>query len=122
MLLFCSALMGTYDAPTGTVDDENGTGNIIGALLQFPTDYTFSVVGKNNQQLDDENEAGDAYANEVKSILLQILGSDAQIEMRVVPRGKKFTRVTVKVNVDSQSIINNVYEELGSLESTVMKF
>ena len=114
--------MGTYEPPTGTVDDENGTGNIIGALLQFPTDYTFSVVGKNNQQLDDESDGRDAYANEVKSIIFSVLGSDAQIEMRVVPRGKKFTRVTAKVNVDSQSIINNIYEELGSLESTVMKF
>mmetsp|Transcript_10728 Transcript_10728/g.23768 ORF Transcript_10728/g.23768 Transcript_10728/m.23768 type:complete len:199 (+) Transcript_10728:177-773(+) len=111
------ALMGTYDPVPGAVDDENQAGNIIGALLEFPTEYTFTVVGKTV-----EDSAGDAYVNEVKSALSSILGSDAKTEMRVVPRGKKFTRVSAKVTVESASIISSIYEELGALEATVMKF
>ena len=114
------ALMGTYDPPTGTVDDENQTGNIIGSMLQFPTEYTFTAVGKTG----DENAeaAADVYASEVKTALASILGNDAKMELRVVPRGKKFTRVTAKVTVESGSIISSIYENLEAIECTVMKF
>lgn len=108
------ALMGTYDPPPGTTDDENQMGHITGALLQFPTDYTFSVVGKTSD--------GDSYANDVKSLVESILGSDARMETRVVPRGAKFTKVSVKVNVESAAMITSIYAELDSMERTVMKF
>jgi putative lipoic acid-binding regulatory protein len=106
--------MGTYDPPPGTTDDENQIGNIIGGLLQFPTDYTFSVVGKTNDQ--------DAYANDVKSVMESILGSEARMETRVVSRGSKFTRVSVKVSVESAAMITSIYDELDAMELTIMKF
>ena len=106
--------MGTYDPPPGTTDDENQMGYITGALLQFPTDYTFSVVGKTSD--------GDSYANDVKSLVESILGSDTRMETRVVPRGTKFTKVSVKVNVESAAMITSIYAELDSMEMTVMKF
>ena len=108
--------MGSYDPSPGTVDDENQMGSIIGKMLQFPTTYTFSAVGRT------ESIAGDVYANEVKSALSSVLGSDAKMELRVIPRGKKFTRVSAKVTVDSASVISSIYEELGAIEATVMKF
>lgn len=125
------ALMGTYDTPVGVIDDENQTGRIIGAVLNFPTEYTFSVVGKttttsiatvattNTEECD--NGGGD-YVNSVKLALTSILGSDAKMELRVVPRGTKFTRVSAKVIVESANIISSIYEELGALDGTVMKF
>jgi putative lipoic acid-binding regulatory protein len=108
------ALMGTYDPPQGTTDDENQMGHITGALLQFPIDYTFSVVGKTTD--------GDSYASDVKNLVKSILGSDARMETRVVPRGSKFTRVSVKVCVESPAMIASIYEELDAMELTVMKF
>lgn len=115
------ALMGSFDPAPGTVDDENQTGNILGAMLNFPAEYTFSVVGKTGGE-DVPDSAGDDYADEVKSVLSSVLGSDAKVEMRVVPRGTKFTRVSAKVTVESASIISSIYEELDALEATVMKF
>ena len=109
--------MGTYD-PVG-IDDDQQTANIVGALLQFPTSYTFTVVGKNSEE--NENN-GDEYANSIKSIVESILGNDTQIEMRVVPRGNKFTKVTITADVESQGMITNIYDELDSLDATVMKF
>lgn len=106
--------MGTYDPPPGATDDENQMGFITGAFLQFPTEYTFSVIGKTND--------GDAYVNDVKCLMESILGSDVRMETRVVPRGTKFTRVNVKVNVESAAMITSIYEELDSMELTVMKF
>ena len=90
----------------------------------FVSEYTFSVVGKTatDGQIENEESAGDSYANEVKQVLVSVLGSDAAIELRVVPRGAKFTRVTAKVTVESSSIISSIYEELDALEATVMKF
>ena len=69
-----------------------------------------------------ESVDGDVYADEVKLALTSVLGSNAKMELRVVPRGKKFTRVSAKVTVDSASVISSIYEELGALEATVMKF
>lgn len=115
--------MGSFDPPTGVVDDENQTGNIMGALLQFPTEYTFSVVGKTiNNDEDVEIDAGEGYANQVKQVFTSVVGENAKMEMRVVPRGKKFTRVSVKVMVESSSVISSIYEELGAIEATVMKY
>ena len=113
------ALMGTYDLPEGKVDDENQTGNILGAMLNFPTEYTFTVVGKTNADAED---SCDNYEKKVRVVMESILGEVTNMEMRVTPRGKKYTKVSVKVSVDSASIIATIYEELGALKSTVMKF
>lgn len=110
------ALMGTYDAPLGVVDDENQMGNILDKMLQFPTKYTFSVVGKT------ENMSHGDYSNEVELALTSVLGSRLQVEMTVVPRGKKFTKVTATVTVDSASVISFIYDKLDALDATVMKF
>ena len=113
------ALMGTYDPEPGK-DNENQSGNILGALLQFPTQYTFSVVGRNIED-EDSRTVGDIYADEVKAVIESTLG-ETEMELRVIPRGKKFTKVSVSVSVESAAIITSIYEDLGQLESTVMKF
>lgn len=116
------ALMGSFDPPSGAVDDENQTGNIIGAMLQFPTEYTFTVVGKNEIITGEAESAGDNYAGQVKNVLGSVLGSDAKMEVRVVPRGTKFTRVSAKVEVESAKVVSSIYDELDALEATVLKF
>lgn len=108
------ALMGTYDPPPGAVDDENQTGNIVGSLLHFPAEYTFTAVGKTRR--------GDAYAADVERVVAAELGADAELDTLVVPRGEKFTRVSVKVTVESAAIISAIYAGLEALETTVMKF
>lgn len=120
------ALMGDYDPPSGAVDDENQTGNIARSLLQFPAEYAFSVVGKTGggDRVDGAESARDEYAADVKRAVESVLGSpgDARLEMRVVPRGEKFTRVSLRLTVESASVISSIYEELDALEATVMKF
>lgn len=112
------ALMGTYDLPEGKVDDEKQTGNILGAMLDFPTEYTFTVVGKKAETEDP----CDNYERKVRTVVESVLGEAANIEMRVTPRGKKYTKVSVKVSVESAAIIAMIYEELDALKATVMKF
>ncbi len=116
--------MGTYDTPLGIVDDENQTGRIIGAVLNFPTEYTFSVVGKTKLTGSNNNkhDGGGDYASNVKLALKSILGPDAKIELRIVPRGLKYTRVSAKVTVENANIISLIYTELGALDGTIMKF
>jgi hypothetical protein len=108
--------MGSYDPAPGAIDDENQMGIIIGKMLEFPTVYTFTAVGRT------ESIPGDLYANQVKLALSSVLGSDARMELQIVPRGEKFTRISAKVTVDSAYVISSIYEELGALEATVMKF
>ena len=112
------ALMGTYDLPEGKVDDENQMGNILGAMLTFPTEYTFSVVGKNAESEDP----CDNYSRKVRAVIESVLGESTNMEMRVKPRGKRFTKVSIKVTVDSAAAISTIYEELDALKATVMKF
>ncbi len=40
-----NALLGVYD-PQAEIDNERQTGNILNAMLTFPTWYSFVVVGK----------------------------------------------------------------------------
>jgi len=178
-----NALMGSYDPLQSDADTEQTDGNILNALLQFPTLYTFNIVGRTTSgggdNGDDDDSIKDAYVEQVKSIVVNGCGSSSSsgeeedsgdniavvvddngndktedtpttvmsgavevvpddvtttttttmdVEMKdtvvcvVKPRGKKFTKITVEVMVESAAMINSVYEELGLLERTVMRF
>lgn len=113
------ALMGDYDPTEGMVDDEGQDGNIMKALLTFPTKHVFDVVGK--VSTDGDEEDGKDYADKVKSIVFDTTG-DEEIKCEIIPRGKKFVKVRCEAKVESTTMINNIYDELGEMESTVMKF
>ena len=112
------ALMGDYDPTEGMVDDESQDGNIMKALLKFPTQHVFDVVGKVSAESDAN---GEDYADKVKSIVFDNTGDD-EIKCEIIPRGKKFVKVRCEAKVESTTMINNIYDELGEMESTVMKF
>lgn len=107
-----NALMGTYDPIHSMSDNERSSGNILNAMLQFPTVYCFSVLGKT----DGDENIKQIYIDEVK----RIVGTDN--ELRVVQRGTRYVKLSVNVTVDSTAVINFIYDALGSLERTVMKF
>lgn len=114
------ALMGDYDPTEGVADDEDQDGNIMKALITFPTQHVFDVVGRVSSSCDD-GDSNDGYADRVKKIVFETTG-DENIECDIVPRGKKFVKVRCKAMVESTTMINNIYDELGEMESTVMKF
>lgn len=112
-----NALLGMYD-PIGDPeqDTERSTEhNLAGALLQFPAPFTFTVVGRTGE----DNRS--AYTEVVQTIVRQETGDDA-MSCEVIPRGSQFTKVTCTATVDSAAVISSVYEALGALEATVMKF
>jgi len=114
-----NALLGTFDDPHVTEDTEAaGQGNIVAALLNFPNRFTFTVVGKTN----GDDEAKEAYIDQVKRIVGETSGSAHTLELRVTPRGANFVRVSVEVTVESGAIINTIYDELSNVEATVMKY
>lgn len=154
-----NALMGSYDPVQGDTDTENTDGNILSALLQFPSLYTFNIVGRTGGgDNGDDGSVKDAYVRSVRSIVADGCGAagggddgsddgekdptgtgvavvpyDAAAEEAagdgagkvvcvVKPRGKNFTKITVEVMVESAAVISSVYEELGALERTVMRF
>jgi len=112
------ALMGDYDPTDGVADDEYQDGNIMRALFTFPMQQTFDVVGKISA--DDDKDANE-YAESVKKIVFETTG-DENIEYDISPRGKKFTKVSCTAMVESMTMINTIYDELGQMESTIMKF
>ena len=111
-----NALMGTYDPKVGT-DDEYQFGNIISALLNFPTKFTFNVVGRTNGNDVDSVE----YEKVIKQIVASISG-DLEMECSVKPRGKSFTRVSITVSVESAGMIKANYSALDDMETTVMMY
>jgi len=113
-----NALMGTYNPTAGTPDDENQSGNILNAMLNFPARYSFTVVGRTGDNDDDVTQ----YVNDVKNAVTQGSGDDDGMECLVKPRGTKFTRVTVEVKVENAAIVNSIYETLEKIDSTVMRF
>jgi putative lipoic acid-binding regulatory protein len=115
------ALMGTYDPEDGAVDDEGQDGNILKAMLTFPTQYVFHVVGRKNDDDNNNNDDDNDYANSVKKIVYETTGDD-NIECEIIPRGKRFIKVQCEAKVESATMINTIYDALGQMESTVMKF
>jgi len=111
------ALMGSFDPPEGTIDDETQDGNILGAMLQFPAPFTFTVIGRT-----DAPDADSYYAKQVEQCLVSSLGTDESVEIRSIPRGKHFTRVCATITVDSSAQIQSLYDDLGRIKETVMKF
>ena len=111
------ALMGDYDPTEGMVDDEDQDGNIMKALITFPTQHVFDVVGR----LSTNDSDSEDYAAAVKSIVFGTTG-DEEIACEIIPRGKKFVKVRCEATVESTTMINTIYQELGAMESTVMKF
>ena len=112
-----NALMGTYDPQVG-VDDERQAGNILNAMLHFPTEFKFTAVGRTNG--DDGLKEG--YVEQVKKIVTSLAGDEEDIRCQVTPRGKSFTRVSIQVQVDSAAVINSIYDELDKIEMTVFKY
>jgi putative lipoic acid-binding regulatory protein len=112
-----NALMGVFD-PANGVDDERQDGNILNAMLQFPTEFSFSAVGRTN----GDDLLVETYAQQVKEIVTALAGEEDNFQCQITPRGKSFTRVSIKVRVDSAAVINSIYHELDKMEMTVMKY
>jgi putative lipoic acid-binding regulatory protein len=111
------ALMGNFDPVGAAADDERQNGNILRAMLQFPTQYTFNVVGKTMGDPVLEHE----YTVNVQRIVQETTG-DEGLSCESIARGMNFTKVQCVAVVQSVAIVNNVYDELGGLELTVMRF
>jgi putative lipoic acid-binding regulatory protein len=106
-----NALMGVFDPPADQ-DNERASGHILNAMLSFPTRYTFHVVGRGDTS---------AFSESVRSTVQSVTG-DTQVVMQVTPRGTRFTKIMIEANVYNSNMITNVYEQLGALEQTVMRF
>eukprot|EP00977_Amphora_coffeiformis_P025293 scaffold19202_cov107-Amphora_coffeaeformis.AAC.1 len=116
------ALMGNFDPPDASQDTEDTAGNILGAMLQFPTTYTFHAVGKHAA---GDEAARQAFVQSVQTIVRQGAGlrnDDASMDCEVVPRSSKFVKVSVTVTVESGSMITEIYQALGALSDCVMQF
>lgn len=114
-MLQVNALLGAYDPLTG-VDNEHQTGNILNAMLTFPTCYHFVVIGKTNGQ------DSSAFVEEVQSVVVAVSGKDHRREWKVTPRGKNFTKITVTALVESADEVLAIYNALETLETTVMRY
>jgi putative lipoic acid-binding regulatory protein len=99
-----------------TKDNEYVGGNILNALLVFPTDYTFHVVGKTGADV----KLQESFFEAAKSALMSLV--DEPIRCDVTPRGKSFTKVSMTANVPSAEVIASVYVKLEALPLSVMQF
>jgi len=120
------ALMGTYDPEEGVVDDEEQDGHILKAMLTFPTQFVFHVVGRKSSLLsssssNDDDDHNNDYAKSVQKIVYNSTGDDS-IEIIIIPRGKRFIKVRCTATVQSTTMINTIYEELDRMEATVFKY
>ncbi|KAG7360548.1 DUF493 domain containing protein [Nitzschia inconspicua] len=109
------ALMGNFD-PIGE-DDERQEGNILNAMLSFPSRYTFNVVGRTMGDDTLQQE----YTDSVRKVVHSTTG-DEEMSCKCKRRGTKFTKVQCEASVQSVTMINNIYNELDGLEMTVMRF
>lgn len=98
-------------------DNEQDKGNILNAMLRFPLEFSFHVVGKTGGDSNVQEE----FVEQVKTIAKTTTSSD-EVVCKITPRGSKFTKVTLQVQVESADAINSIYDQLGELELSVMHF
>lgn len=120
-LIHCSirflAFFQTKDPADAEKDTEHQDGNILNAMLKFPVNYTFHVVGKTS----DDSSLRDQFVQDVQSTVSSQTTAD-EMACQVTPRGKKFTKVSIQAEMDSAESIAAVYDQLGKLELSVMRF
>jgi putative lipoic acid-binding regulatory protein len=109
--------MGTYDPTDGVENNERQNGNILNAMMTFPSKFTFNVVGKTLCNAEKQIQ----YVNEIKQVVYETTGDD-EISYEVTPRGTKFVKVCVEANVQSAAMINSIFDDLDKIELTVMRF
>ncbi len=114
------ALMGTYDPADASQDtEEASTGNILHAMLHFPTSYSFYVVLGRTPAEDK------VPAQAVLDLGREGAGlsdGDASLEAEVTPRGTKFVKVSVAVTVESGAMIAEIYDRLQAMPQSLMQF
>ena len=96
-------------------------GLLSGAIAKaiYPLDYTFHVVGRT----DGDDDIQDRFVQQVKEIVrVQTTSTNEEMTCQITPRGTKFTKVTVQVQVVSSDIIVSIYKQLAKLELSVMQF
>jgi len=87
-------------------------------MLKFPLEYTFHVVGKTA----GDAEMQERFVQQVKDVVSTTIDTREELVYRITPRGSKFTKVTIQVQVDNAKIVTSIYDKLEQLELSVMQF
>ncbi|CAL8467973.1 g7511 [Coccomyxa elongata] len=109
------ALRGELDPPKSVQNTERTDHLLIGALKQFPLDYTFNIVFKGSQNHDEVTEY-------LGRILQRVCGT-TQHECRLAERLRgKYLSVQATANIKRPDMIAGVFEELDKDTRIVMKY
>ncbi len=121
-----NALLGTYDSlliPGKEDTERDQMGGIISALCNFPTYHIFTVIAKTvtANNVSGIDSVDDIYVKEVTTLVESLSGYEV-MDVDVKARGSKFIRVSFGVTVESVAILTSIYEGLGTLERTIMRY
>jgi putative lipoic acid-binding regulatory protein len=118
----------TKDPIDSTSDTENTQGNILTALLNFPVVYTFHVVGRTS----GDESLQSIFIEQVKDVinqfsstattLLQDNNNKNDVVYHIVPRGTKFTKISIQKEVINAQEIAFIYDQLSKLDLSIMQF
>merc|ERR1712157_550853 len=133
-------------------DNDKQVGNIFNVMMYYPTKFTFTLIGKidpsndaevqefvndiklniasvllsstttKNDDDDDEDNKNinmNSNAIDIDEDIFKIMDN---IEVSIIPRGKKFIKVLMGVMVQNGNDISMIYESLSSIDNIVMKF
>ena len=135
-----NALMGVFDPPNEK-DNEHNHGHITAAMLKFPCNYTFHVVGKTRALfVPEENDTTTTttsltsqlpsphdFAEQAKEIVLQYTSNRQEdrdsLVVSIVPRGTKFTKLSIEAYIETPESISYIYQAFQkNLTGCVMRF
>lgn len=104
------------DPPDINKDTERSPSNILGALMNFPTNHTFTVIGRTNGDVDEQNGFVDGVREATSS------AGTHSFDLNVSQRGINFTKATITLEVSSPEMISEMNARLNAVESSVMQF
>jgi putative lipoic acid-binding regulatory protein len=108
-------MRGLLDPAPWVENTERNPGVLLGALKQFPCQYMFSVVGRNEEGFVD-----DCVSTVAKVCQVSINPStDVRVKERM---GGRMVSVQIDAMVRAPAVVQQVFDKLGTDKRVVMKY
>jgi putative lipoic acid-binding regulatory protein len=115
------ALRGEFDPAPNVANTERSVGLLMDSLVQWPLDYPFQLVVRNDAEDRDGHEAlVEEYRRLVESMCATTINPDTcSWKLR---KGGKYVSICIPAAVTSQRIISDVFEALEGDQRVLMKY
>lgn len=115
------ALRGEFDPPPDVANTERSVGVLLDSLVQWPIEYQFQLVVRNEAQEKDRCEA---LVEEYRRLVERVCATPIKLDTCSwkLRKAGKYLSICIPASVVSQEIISDVFEALKGDHRVLMKY